>query len=155
MSTYAKRLLKAIEHSRQTQAAVAKAAGTTQQVISGIITRNSAHSGYTAQIAHVCGVSPYWLATGKGTMLGLREPVAGYGEPLSKEAEDIARAWMKLSPPLAASVRTMIFHMASAHSVAKWLMIEPPKNHGYAAWEEAIQRAYDAEIKQQRLNFGE
>lgn len=72
---------------------------------------------------------------------------------LTDDAAEVARAFMKLSPAMRASVRTIVFSMASAHSVARWLMIEPPKADGYAAWEKAIQSAYDAEVKQMKLDF--
>ena len=73
---------------------------------------------------------------------------------LTEDAFEVARAFMKLSPAMRSSVRTIVFSMASAHSVARWLMIEPPKGDGYAAWEKAIQSAYDAEVKQMQLDFG-
>lgn len=88
--TYAKRLAKAIEDSKQTQARVAKAAGTTQQVISGIIKRDSAGSLHTAQFARACGVDAYWLATGKG------RPHPTTGSDLSATAIELARTWTKL-----------------------------------------------------------
>lgn len=90
--TYARRLAKAIEDSKQTQAQVAKAAGTTQQVISGIIKRNSAGSLLTAQLARACGVDAYWLATGKGN------PHPATGADLSVTALELARTWGKLPP---------------------------------------------------------
>lgn len=90
--TYAQRLAKAIEDSKLTQAKVAKAAGTTQQVISGIIQRNSAGSLHTAQLARACGVDAYWLATGKGS------PHPASGTDLPVQALDLARTWRKLPP---------------------------------------------------------
>lgn len=150
--TYAKRLLKAIAHSQRTQAEIAERAGTTQQVVSAIIRRGSTRSTYTAQLAKACGVSPDWLATGKGTMLTeAREPATPYA--LTPEARELAVAWDKLSPPLQSAVRTLVFSMASAQTVARWLVIEPPKSDGYAAWEDAIQRAYNDEIKQLKLDL--
>lgn len=150
---YAERLRLAIEHSKLTQAEVATRAGTSQQVVSAMLNRGSDASTYTTQLAKACGVSPDWLATGKGKML-VEEERAHYDAGITGEAAEIARAYMKLSPTLKASVRTMIFSMASAQSVAPWLVIETPKGDGYAAWEKAIQTAYDAEVKQMKLDFG-
>jgi transcriptional regulator with XRE-family HTH domain len=87
---YADRLKRAIQHSKRTQAEVADAAGTTQQVVSAIITRKSDGSMFTAQLAKACGVDPYWLATGNGPML------PNHGGDLSSQALEIARAWSKL-----------------------------------------------------------
>lgn len=72
---------------------------------------------------------------------------------LSVDALEIAKAFEKLSTPLQASVRTMVFAMASAQSVAPWLAIGAPRTDGYAAWEKAIEKAYQAEIKQLQLNL--
>lgn len=72
---------------------------------------------------------------------------------VSTEAHEVARAFLKLSPALQSSVRTLIYSMASAQAVARWLVIEPPKTAGYSAWEKAIQSAYDAEIKQLKLDI--
>ena len=72
---------------------------------------------------------------------------------LSLDALDIAGAYEKLSPTLQTSVRTMVFAMASAHSVAPWLAIGAPRADGYAAWEKAIEKAYQTELKQLQLNL--
>lgn len=151
--TYAIRLERAIKHSRKTQAEIAELAGTTQQVVSGILTRGSKRSTYTAQLAKACGVSAEWLATGEGSMRAVAESRVAYDAPLPKDAEEIGRAYLLLSPVMQASVRTIIFHMASAQSVARWLVIESPPNPGYQPWEDAVQRAYDADIKQRKLDL--
>lgn len=148
--SFADRLKAAILASGQKQRQIAERAGTSQQVISAILKRKSPRSTYTAQLAKACGVSPEWLATGEGTMYG--KPLLEAAENLTPAAEEVARAWMKLSPTLQASTRVMIFHMASAQSVARWLSVEPPPNDGYADWEAAIQASYDAEIRQLRLD---
>lgn len=94
MNSYWQRVEVALAHARETanlgQKAVAERAGTTQQVISGIITRKSRGSEYTAQIAYACGVDAYWLATGKGQILPRS---AG---DLTADAMQVARGWMKL-----------------------------------------------------------
>lgn len=90
VTTYAQRLRDAIAHSKKNQGQVAALAGTTQQVISGIISRGSRGSEYTAQIAKACGVDAYWLATGKGPML------PSSAADLSDNAVSLARAWQRL-----------------------------------------------------------
>lgn len=72
---------------------------------------------------------------------------------VSPAAMDLARAFDKLSPALQSSIRNMVFTIASAQSVARWLIIEPPKGDGYVAWERAVERAYEAEMKQAKLDF--
>lgn len=103
-------------------------------------------------VARALGVDATWLSTGKGPMTA-EEPAPDYAKPISGEAFDVAVAYMKLSPALQSSVRTIIFSMASAHSIAKWLKIEAPKSDGYGAWECAVQAAYDVEIKQLKLDL--
>lgn len=146
---FADRLRKAIEHSKLNQSQVAEKAGTTQQVVSAILNRGSEGSTYTAQLAKACGVSPDWLARGQGPMVAAQEVIAY--EAIPGEAGEVAAAYMKLSPAMRESVRTVIFSMASAHSVLPWLVIEPPKGDGYAAWEKAIQDAYERDTRQRKL----
>lgn len=68
---YAQRIRAAREHAGLSQKALADAAGISQSNISQLENINSANSGsaFTAQIAHACGVSAIWLATGEGQML--------------------------------------------------------------------------------------
>lgn len=151
--TFGKRLAKAREHAGLTQKQLADAAGISQQAVNKLELRDGVGSRFTPQLAAACGVSPDWLATGKGSMEA-REEAAPYATKITNEAAEMARAYMKLSPALKASIRTMVFSMASAQTVARWLVIEAPKADGYSAWEKAIQSAYDAEVKQMKLDFG-
>lgn len=96
-----------------------------------------------AKIAKHFNVSVQWLRYGDA---------ASKGDP-SGAALEIALAFDKLSPAMQSSVRTLIFAIASSHSVARWLMIEEPKGDGYRAWERAVERAYEAEMKQLQLNL--
>lgn len=134
-------------------AAIAQAAGVSKQAVyeweSG--DTKSLKGDNLLAVARVLGVDANWLSTGRGPMVG--DSRGGVTE-IAGDAAEVARAYMKLSPALKGSVRTMIFTMASAHTVAKWLMIEPPKGDGYEAWERKIQAAYEAEIKQLKLDFG-
>jgi hypothetical protein len=88
--TYANRLSIAIDYAKLKQGEVAERSGVKQQVISGILTRGSEGSVYTAQFARACGVDSYWLATGAGPML---PPNAS---DLPESALKVARAWSKL-----------------------------------------------------------
>lgn len=132
--------------------AIAKAAGVTKQAVyqweSG--DTKSLKGDNLLAVARVLGVDANWLSTGRGPMIA---DSGGVLMELGSDAAEIARAYMKLSPALKASVRTLVFSMASAHSVARWLMIEPPRGDGYEVWEKKIQAAYDAEIRQLKLDL--
>jgi SOS-response transcriptional repressor LexA len=62
------RVRRARKHAKLTQEKLGKAVGLKQATISDLEKGDSRSSAYLAQIAHACGVDPYWLATGKGTM---------------------------------------------------------------------------------------
>ena len=66
--SYAKRLLKAMEHGGLNQKQLAEKVGVSQQAVSKLVARDASGSRYTAQIAATLGVAPEWLATGKGPM---------------------------------------------------------------------------------------
>lgn len=151
--SYGKRLSRALDHGGLTQQQLAEKVGISQQAVNKLVLRGRVGSRFTPQIAAACGVSADWLATGKGPMEA-REDAVPFTAKITDEAAEVARAYMKLSPALKASIKTMIFSMASAQSVARWLLIEAPKGDGYSAWEKAIQSAYDAEVKQMKLDFG-
>jgi len=84
---YGKRLTQARKHAKLTQAQLGKAVGVGQSAIGGL--EKIGHgSAYTYQIATATGVSPAWLATGEGDMLGaeVRQPPRRhsiYGELLA------------------------------------------------------------------------
>jgi len=64
------RLKAARRHANLTQAELAQRVGITQVSISDIERGKTESTGYIAQIAAACGVSPLWLADGRGSMLG-------------------------------------------------------------------------------------
>lgn len=133
-------------------AVVAKACGVSKQAVYQWMngSSRSLKGDNLVAVARVLRVDPGWLSTGKGQMVSEEGAVF---EAISPDALEIAQAWMKLSPALRASVRTMVFSMAAAHSVARWLVIEAPKGDGYQAWERAVENAYKAEMKQMKLDF--
>ncbi|YCH23132.1 helix-turn-helix transcriptional regulator [Pseudomonas sp. D1-3] len=63
------RLKAARKHAQLTQPQLAERVGMDQTSISNLERGKSAGSKFTAQIARVCGVSPIWLAEGRGEML--------------------------------------------------------------------------------------
>jgi transcriptional regulator with XRE-family HTH domain len=71
-SAFGERVKKTRLHAQLTQHALAKALGTAQSTIAEM-EWTAESSGYTAQIADICKVSPGWLATGKGNMLAQQE----------------------------------------------------------------------------------
>lgn len=133
-------------------AEIAKAAGVSKQAVyqweSG--ETRALKGEHLVEVARVLRVDPTWLASGKGRREGAhREP------DLTDEAIELARAWQKLDPATRNSFRDVIFYLAATQSVAAWLQIARPRSPKYDAWEQAIQSAYDAEIKQLRLDLGE
>lgn len=68
LRTLAERLVFAREKAGFTQEALAKAAGVAQSTIAGLESGYRKGSAKLAQIAHALGISPIWLATGKGEM---------------------------------------------------------------------------------------
>ena len=83
---YGERLKAARKHADLTQGELAELIGNvcTQENISKLERGNATGSEYTAQFADACGISPIWLATGKGPM------TAGH---LSLDAITFAEAW--------------------------------------------------------------
>lgn len=91
---FGERLLAAMAHSGLTQLQIAKKAGISQSTL-GEAYRHDA-SKHTVQIALACGVSPVWLATGQGEMLGdyqaLRPEVRAVAEEIDA-LPDRLRNW--------------------------------------------------------------
>lgn len=131
---------------------IAQAAGVSKQAVyqweSG--DTKSLKGDNLLSVARVLGVDAGWLSTGRGPMVPTS---GGVMTEIPGDAAEIARAYMRLSPVLKGSIRTMIFSMASAQTVAQWLVIEPPKTDGYEAWERKIQAAYNEEIRQLKLDL--
>lgn len=72
---YGERLKTARQHARLTQAGLAEAAGVGgQRNVSKLESGDAEGSEFTAQYARACGVDPYWLATGEGSMLFIQYP---------------------------------------------------------------------------------
>jgi transcriptional regulator with XRE-family HTH domain len=69
MDTLGKRLKKAREYAKLTQAALAEKAGVAQSAVSRIEREEADTSGYVVLFAKICGVSPDWLALEDGEML--------------------------------------------------------------------------------------
>lgn len=67
-TTLAERVKLARAHARLTQVQLARKTGIKQPTISDLERGEQTGSAYTTQIAHACGVSPLWLATGRGDM---------------------------------------------------------------------------------------
>ncbi|HSH98858.1 MAG: helix-turn-helix domain-containing protein [Methylophilaceae bacterium] len=70
---YGQRLAAAREYNNNkkvtlSQAKLAEIAGTSQANVSSLERGDATGSEFTAQFAIACGVSPLWLAQGKGTM---------------------------------------------------------------------------------------
>lgn len=111
-SEFAKRLIRAREHAGLTQTALAKAVGMAQSSY-GEAETTANSSRKTAQLAARCGVSPEWLATGKGKMLDAQAPAEEaradelpralnvVAESLAK-SDRFARVWPKVSRLLSA-----------------------------------------------------
>lgn len=62
------RLKAARRHAQLTQKALAEKAGVEQPLISQIERGVNLKSSHTARLARACGVDPYWLETGQGSM---------------------------------------------------------------------------------------
>lgn len=67
-TTLAERMKLARAHAQLTQVQLARKTGIKQPTISDLESGKQKKSAYTTQIAHACGVSPFWLATGRGDM---------------------------------------------------------------------------------------
>jgi transcriptional regulator with XRE-family HTH domain len=91
------------------QQQLAKSAGVKQAAISQLETGESqSFRGTTlVAIAQILDVSPQWLATGKGHMHSI-------DNPLPLEAIRHAREWMKLAPEVRTRVADMVVEMVKA-----------------------------------------
>ncbi|MGI4776921.1 MAG: helix-turn-helix domain-containing protein [Janthinobacterium lividum] len=67
-SEYGARVVAARKHANLTQVQLAKRLGISQSTLAESET-TAQGSSYTPQVAVACGVSPVWLATGKGSMI--------------------------------------------------------------------------------------
>lgn len=67
-SDFGKRLKEARKHGRLTQMQLAKKVGIGQSTVAEL-ERSGSGSSHVTAIAAACGVSPFWLADGKGAML--------------------------------------------------------------------------------------
>lgn len=70
---YQDRIKLARKHARLTQDELADRVGIKQASISDLERGKSGSSTHNAKIADVCGISPYWLETGKGDMLDVNQ----------------------------------------------------------------------------------
>ena len=72
---YGKRLQKARMQAKLSQKGLSDKTNNvcTQENISKLERGSATGSEYTVQLALACGVSPYWLATGEGEMVGALE----------------------------------------------------------------------------------
>jgi len=72
-TTIGARVKQARTQARLTQVALAKKTGIKQSTVSDLERGENMKSAYIAQIAHACGVSPLWLATGRGDMAAVQK----------------------------------------------------------------------------------
>ncbi len=80
MSTLSERLKESRSDLKISQAALAKKAGCGQSSVASIENGRNQGSTLIPLLAQVLGVSPLWLATGKGAKAaGSAEPALGYG----------------------------------------------------------------------------
>lgn len=88
------------------QVELAKAAGVGQSSVSEVETGESRSPRGTnlVELARILRVSPHWLATGKGQMDAM-------DEPLSTDAIKVAKDWMRLAPEVQRTVAAMIREM--------------------------------------------
>jgi transcriptional regulator with XRE-family HTH domain len=104
-----------LRHARKlrglTQQELEKASGVPQSAISEVETGESKSPSGTnlVSLAQSLGVSPQWLAHGKGAM-------EDTGSPLPIEAIKVARDWLRLAPEVRASVADMIKQMVKTSS---------------------------------------
>lgn len=91
---YGARLYTARKHAKLTQTTLAKAAGMSQSAYAEAESTGLS-STYTAQLAAACGVSPAWLATGEGSMLGNTGEVRPESDQLADALEVLTKALQK------------------------------------------------------------
>lgn len=117
-----------------TQVQLAKASGVTQASVSDLERGESkSFKGTTlVSIAQTLGVSPDWLASGKG-------PMELQDHPLSPEAVRVARDWEALAPEIRKSLADTIHNLATA-----------ARSFGPAVDDERVEEAYGRPGQKQR-----
>jgi transcriptional regulator with XRE-family HTH domain len=104
LGTLASRLRYARERKGLTQEELARAVGTSQQVINHIETGQTKKPRKIEDIANILGVSPAWL------QFGIEEL-----DTLDKEAVMLALSWMTLDEPNKSAMKNAILEMAKKH----------------------------------------
>ena len=93
MSTYGERVELARKHGKCSQDELAEIAGIKQPSVSYLVT-TAQGSTRTCSIARRCGVNPYWLETGNGSMLEEGYLVAEFHQPyIDKKTEGFLKMW--------------------------------------------------------------
>jgi transcriptional regulator with XRE-family HTH domain len=94
------RLVKAREQAQLTQEQLATAVGMKQQSLAALESGKSKSSRFTAQLAERCGVSPTWLASGKGPMAATSQPAGSLNEKTRASVEVLLYTLGNLGKPL-------------------------------------------------------
>lgn len=116
---FGRRVAAARRHKKLTQKQLAPQVGMSQSNLSELET--VAHgSSKTAQIAQICGVNPYWLATGEGEMLAPTVVVTATGT-----AHGLARVVgegraVVTRPPDLAEALPVVLDVLMAQPPARW-----------------------------------
>jgi transcriptional regulator with XRE-family HTH domain len=146
METFAKRLRKAREHARFSQAALARALELKPQAIQYLENdkNNARGSRHTNAIAQLCRVDATWLASGHGTMLPSKSQIVAQDQAdyqsISSEAKQIALAWMHLSPATQEVFRELVFVHAAIEQRYPWFRRGRPRSETYDQFEQRIEQ---------------
>lgn len=128
-TTIAERVKTARAHARLTQVQLARKTGIKQPTISDLERGEQLKSAYITQIAHACGVSPLWLATGRGEMAA---PETDEEMPLSDDELRLVGMLRGLPQEFQHHIinsATQIFEMfAELPEAAKSAFIEPGRS---------------------------
>lgn len=109
---YGLRLFTARKHAELTQTALAKAVGMSQSAYQEAET-TGLKSTYTAQLAAACGVSPQWLATGEGSMLGSTSEPRLEADQLADALAVLTKALLKADKNTRIALEPLLASMAN------------------------------------------
>jgi len=141
-ATFAGRLQLAAEHARvpYSQSAIGNAlGGVDRRTVDRWFSTGLPNPEMLFKIADTFKVDARWLASGQGDMVTAAAPEPAKAPTLPKEAQDIALAWLRLTPVRQHAIREWVFLESVLAEHYPWLLPGRPTGQSYADYEKAVE----------------
>lgn len=103
-------------------------------------------------LAELVALEPAELEYGPSNRTELKQDRAVYGA-LSREAHNVALAWLKLSPSKQQLYRDAIFRDAAVETIMPWIRQGRPGQESYERFEQSVERDYHQHLRQLKLKI--